>query len=444
MNANDKISLLVDKGTFEDNHINNNSIYVTGFAKINELKVYIFATNQNYNPSTDTRKEIFKHEISFINEANTYPFLVLLDTIEDKYKKRGKQILSETSNYLLMSEYGVGGLYRAFGELKGTVPIICVIFGNITSSKSFIAGFSDIVIMLKNTHLCLGSPSIVKMMIGETNNFNDLAGAYTHSTISGISDILCDTEEKAKKTIKQLVSLLSRHKFHSSNTNFYPNKNNLVPIDITNLDIKSLIKNIADTNSVVEYKELYAKEIYTVFSKISGISVGILANNSKQRGGIIFPETCDKMITFINLCNQFNFPLIFLGDTPGFMIGQQSENNAIIKKGAKLFETIVKVKTPKITIIINKAHSAGLYAMAGRGLKPNNFISFSNAYISIFSDYTLKKMFNDDFFDENNFVASKNNKKTLSDLEKNKLIDKVIEPKNITEVHFPYLPLMLC
>jgi acetyl-CoA carboxylase carboxyltransferase component len=118
---------------------------------------------------------------------------------------------------------------------------------------------------------------------------------------------------------------------------------------------------------------------------------GILANNSRVRGGILFPETCDKMSRFISICDAFNIPLVFLADTPGFMIGTAAEQAGIIKSSSMLFSAIANAAVPKLTVAVRRAHTAGLYAMAGPGFDPAEFLALPTAIVSVFGKKALDR-----------------------------------------------------
>jgi len=144
-----------------------------------------------------------------------------------------------------------------------------------------------------------------------------------------------------------------------------------------------LLDRILDANSFFEIKKLYAPEIITGLAKLDGRVIGMLANNSNVKGGILFSESANKAARFVQLCDAFNIPLLFLTDVPGFMIGSAVEKSGIIRAGAKMILAVSEATVPKISVIVRKAYGAGLYAMCGPGFKPDCCIALPTAQIAV-------------------------------------------------------------
>jgi acetyl-CoA carboxylase carboxyltransferase component len=145
----------------------------------------------------------------------------------------------------------------------------------------------------------------------------------------------------------------------------------------------AVIDAIVDEGSFVELKRLYAKEIITGLARIEGRAVGIVANQPKHKGGVLFVDSADKAARFIWTCNAFNIPLLFLADVPGFMIGTQVEREGIIRHGAKMISAVSEATVPKISVIVRKAYGAGLYAMAGPAFDPDCCLALPSASIAV-------------------------------------------------------------
>ena len=144
-----------------------------------------------------------------------------------------------------------------------------------------------------------------------------------------------------------------------------------------------LIDRVIDEGSFCEIKKLFAKELITGLARIDGQAVGILANQPKSKGGVLFHDSADKAAKFINLCDAFHIPLIFLSDVPGFMIGTQVEKLGIIRHGAKMIFAMSEATVPKLSVIVRKAYGAGLYAMAGPAFEPDACIALTTAQIAV-------------------------------------------------------------
>ncbi len=145
----------------------------------------------------------------------------------------------------------------------------------------------------------------------------------------------------------------------------------------------AVVAEIVDDGSWLEIKSLFAREILTGFARIDGRSVGIIANQPKWLGGVLFVDSADKAARFIWLCDAFNIPLIFLADVPGFMIGTKVERQGIIRAGAKMIAAVSEATVPKISVIVRKAYGAGLYAMCGPAFEPDACLALPTASIAV-------------------------------------------------------------
>jgi acetyl-CoA carboxylase carboxyltransferase component len=151
----------------------------------------------------------------------------------------------------------------------------------------------------------------------------------------------------------------------------------------TSFDIKELIGALVDAGSFCEVHARWAKELVVGYARLDGRVVGIVANQPRQKGGVLFVDSADKAARFIMTCNAFNIPLLFLADVPGFMIGTGVERQGIIRHGAKMISAVSEATVPKISVIVRKAYGAGLYAMAGPAFEPDCCIALPGASIAV-------------------------------------------------------------
>ncbi len=142
-------------------------------------------------------------------------------------------------------------------------------------------------------------------------------------------------------------------------------------------------KGLLDGGDLFEIQPLWAKEVVTGFGRLNGKVVGVVANNSMFKGGVLFVDSADKATRFVQLCDAFNVPLLFLSDVPGFMVGSAVEKQGIIRHGAKMITAISEATVPKICVVVRKAYGAGLYAMAGPGFEPDATIALPTAKIAV-------------------------------------------------------------
>jgi acetyl-CoA carboxylase carboxyltransferase component len=147
--------------------------------------------------------------------------------------------------------------------------------------------------------------------------------------------------------------------------------------------MKRLIDALVDEDSLLEIHPRWAKELIVGYARLDGAVIGIVANQPKHKGGVLFSDSADKAARFIWTCNAFNVPLLFLADVPGFMIGTQVERDGIIRHGAKMISAVSEATVPKISVIVRKAYGAGLYAMAGPAFDPDCCLALPSASIAV-------------------------------------------------------------
>ena len=242
-----------------------------------------------------------------------------------------------------------------------------------------------------NASMYLGSPRMAEMVIGEKVSLEELGGARMHCSVSGCGDALVKTEEDAIDFARRYIALMPQNSDErapmASAGHPKPHQTPLeqvIPVDENKpFDIMAVVNAIIDEGTFVEIKKLFAKETITGLARIEGRVVGIVANQPKYKGGVLFVDSADKAARFIWLCDAFNIPLVYLADVPGFMIGTVVEKQGIIRAGAKMIAAVSEATVPKISVIVRKAYGAGLYAMCGPAFEPDACIALPNASIAV-------------------------------------------------------------
>ncbi|WP_147534820.1 acyl-CoA carboxylase subunit beta [Bacillus marasmi] len=357
---------------------------VTGQGKINGQRVCFMANDPTVKAGSWGAKTVEKMiRIQETAEKLKIPILYLVDSA-------GARITSQLE--MFPGRRGAGRIFYNQVKLSGLVPQICILFGPSAAGGAYIPAFCDIVIMVDgNASMYLGSPRMAEKVIGEKVSLEEMGGAKMHCSISGCGDVLVKTEAEAIERARCYTSYFPKNylrlppnspsapprQFEKSIAEILPINQN-VPFDM-----HELIQRVVDEASFFEIKELYAKEIITGFARVEGKPIGIIANQSKVKGGVIFVDTADKATKFITLCDAFNIPLLFLADVPGFMIGTKVERAGIIRHGAKMIAALSEATVPKISVIVRKAYGAGLYAMAGPAFEPDCCLAFPNAQIAV-------------------------------------------------------------
>lgn len=357
---------------------------VTGIGKINGQSVCVMANDSTVKAGSWGKRTVEKMiRIQETAEKLEIPILYLVDSA-------GARITDQIE--MFPGRRGAGRIFHNQIKLSGRVPQICLLFGPSAAGGAYIPAFCDIVIMVEgNASMYLGSPRMAEMVIGEKVSLEEMGGAKMHCSVSGCGDVLVKTEEEAIEFTRNYLTYFPNNfrekphqqenqepkSFEQSITDLIP-KNQNAPFNMY-----EFIERIIDRNSFCEIKKLFAPEIITGLARLNGKPVGIIANQPKVKGGVLFPDSADKAAKFIQLCDAFNIPLLFLMDIPGFMIGTQVERAGIIRHGAKMLAMMSEATVPKISVVVRKAYGAGLYAMAGPGFDPDCCLALPTAQIAV-------------------------------------------------------------
>jgi acetyl-CoA carboxylase carboxyltransferase component len=390
--ARDRIARLVDAGTFvEDAALANNldpelpaDGVVTGTAKIDGRTVCIMANDSTVKAGSWGRRTVEK--ILRIQETASdlrAPLFYLVDSA-------GARITDQIE--MFPGRRGAGRIFYNQVALSGQIPQICVLFGPSAAGGAYIPAFCDVVIMVEgNASMYLGSPRMAEMVIGEKVTLEEMGGAKMHCSVSGCGDVLAKTEEDAIAWARRYLGYfpVRAGELPPTAAAKAPKASGkrieeIVPVDENKaFDMMAVIHEIIDEGSWCEIKALFAREILTGFARIEGRVVGIVANQPKWLGGVLFVDSADKAARFISLCDAFEVPLLYLADVPGFMIGTKVERQGIIRAGAKMIAAVSEASVPKISVVVRKAYGAGLYAMCGPAFEPDACLALGTASIAV-------------------------------------------------------------
>ncbi len=288
---------------------------------------------------------------------------------------------------------GSGHLFREEVVMSGVIPQVAALMGPCAAGTAYIPGLADFVPMVKGRgSMALAGPHLVRAAVGEEVTQEELGGSRVHCRKSGVGDLEVADDHECIQRIKEYLSFLP-----SSNTAPLPRVPTDDPIDRADdelldvlpesnrkpYDMYEVIRRIVDDGVFFDLKPQWAKTIITCFARFDGRSVGIVANQPKQLGGILDNDSADKAARFVNLCNAFGIPLLFLQDVPGFMVGSKVEQAGIIRHGAKMLHAVAAATVPKVTVVLRKAYGAGYYVMCGRAYEPDLIVAWPSAEISV-------------------------------------------------------------
>lgn len=357
---------------------------VTGIGKINGEAVCVMANDSTVKAGSWGKRTVEK--ILRIQETAMkleIPMFYLVDSA-------GARITDQVE--MFPGRRGAGRIFHNQIKLSGRVPQVCLLFGPSAAGGAYIPAFCDIVVMVDgNASMYLGSPRMAEKVIGEKVSLEEMGGANMHCSVSGVGDVLVQTEQEAISFSQKYVSYFPTNfrqnpkitearevKFiEKSVTDIIPENQNAP------FNMYDLIDKLIDEESFCEIKKKFAPELITGLARINGKPIGIIANQPKVKGGVLFPDSADKSAKFVQLCDAFHIPLLFLVDVPGFMIGTRVERAGIIRHGAKMVATMSEATVPKISVIVRKAYGAGLYAMAGPAFEPDSCIALPTAHIAV-------------------------------------------------------------
>jgi acetyl-CoA carboxylase carboxyltransferase component len=266
-----------------------------------------------------------------------------------------------------------------------------VLFGPSAAGGAYIPAFCDIVIMRDgNASMYLGSPRMAEMVIGEKVTLEEMGGARMHTSKSGCGHALVASDEEAVAFARRYLAYMPTNYLDAppaapavAPASAEP-LTQLIPEDENKpFDMHDVLDTLLDGGSFLEIHARWAKELIVGYGRLDGSVVGVVANQPKVKGGVLFVDSSDKAARFIQTCNAFNVPLLFLADVPGFMVGTQVEREGIIRHGAKMVSAVSEATVAKISVIVRKAYGAGLYAMAGPAFEPDCCIALPSAHIAV-------------------------------------------------------------
>ena len=389
--ARDRIQKLIDPGSWIEDGLFANSEagdlpadgIITGFAKVGGVTVGILANDSTVKAGSWGVHTVEKM-IRLQEQAGklAIPIYYLIDSA-------GARITDQV--LMFPGRRGAGKIFNMQCRLSGYVPQICVLFGPSAAGGAYVPAFCDVVIMVEgNASMYLGSPRMAESVIGEKVTLEEMGGARMHCSTSGVGDVLAANEDEALSLAKKYLSYFPKT-FDAAlpvEKSKKPAKelilDKILPANPAQAyDMQNIIDTLVDEGSFFEMKKLFAKEMITGFARIDGKVVGIIANQPKQKGGVIFVDSADKAARFIFLCDAFSIPLLFLADVPGFMIGSQVEKAGIIRHGAKMVYAMSEATVPKVCVVIRKAFGAGLYAMGGPGFDPDCTLALATGQIAV-------------------------------------------------------------
>lgn len=395
--ARERILTLLDPSTFvefdklvthrcNDFGMNKNKIpgdgMITGYGKIDGRITFVFAQDFTVFGGTMSRANADK-VVKVMDMALTTgaPIIGLNDS--------GGARIQEGVESLA----GYADIFYRNVMASGVVPQISAIFGPCAGGAVYSPAMTDFILMVKDTsYMFVTGPEVIKTVTHEEVTMNDLGGAMTHNTRSGVAHFVADNDEQVLMMIRELMSFLP-----SNNMEDPPMQpctddimrqdeklQNIVPVDPNKpYDMKELITVVIDNHNFFEVMPFYAQNIITGFARLGGRPVGIVANQPAFLAGVLDINSALKGARFVRFCDCFNIPLITFEDVPGFLPGTIQEYGGIIKHGAKLLYAFCEATVPKITVITRKAYGGAYCVMSSKHIGGDVNFAYPTAEIAV-------------------------------------------------------------
>ncbi len=367
---------------------------VCGVGQICDRSVMIIANDATIKAGAffpETVKKVLRAQR--IAMENFLPLIYLVDSAG---------VFLPMQDEIFPDEDDFGRIFRNNAVISAMgIPQLAAIMGNCVAGGGYLPVLCDKLVMTEGSGLYLAGPALVKSAIGQEVSHEELGGALMHAEISGTIDFREANDEDCLVRLRQLVETMPHDEIASPYRREEEQLPDMVPAAIydvaptdpqTQFDVRDLLKYFIDRDTFLEYKSEYGETIVCGYARIGGFPVGIVANQRMaiktkreglQFGGVIYVDSADKAARFIMDCNQNWLPLVFIQDVMGFMVGRDSEQNGIIRAGAKLVNVLSNSRVPKITVITGGSYGAGNYAMCGKAFDPRFIFAWPNARYAV-------------------------------------------------------------
>jgi len=397
LTARERIHFLLDEGTFEEigMFVTHRSVdfgmetekypgdgVVTGYGNINGRLTYVFS--QDFTVFGGSLSETHAEKICRIMELamqNGAPLIGLNDS--------GGARIQEG----VVSLGGYADIFYRNVQASGVIPQLSAIMGPCAGGAVYSPAITDFILMVEHTsYMFVTGPSVVKTVTHEEVNAEELGGAFTHATKSGVTHFSCVNELDAIRHIKSLLSYMPQNceekasslPYASNEDESRPLLTQLIPDNANQpYDVREIIEQLADESTFLEVHKDFAENVVVGFARLAGRSIGIIANQPAYLAGVLDNHASVKAARFVRFCDCFNIPLLVLEDVPGFLPGTDQEWNGIITNGAKLLYAFSEATVPRITVITRKAYGGAYDVMNSKHIGADMNYAWPTAEIAV-------------------------------------------------------------
>ena len=377
LNARERIAHLADAGTFLESGLFAVSKFaqardkspadgkIAGFAKIDGREVAI--VSNDFTVMGASSSEVNTSKVGHVKKVATgrgMPMVFL-----------GESTGARMPDVMGAAAITGGDRPTQYLRMRET-PWVAAVLGHCYGSSSWYAALGDFVVMRKGAITAVSSVRLTSMAISEEVDPEALGGWKMHTEVTGMVDLAVDTDEQALDAIRRFLSYLPSHHKEAPPVHPVPAESGkdahkileILPESRTKVyDVRKILNLIYDANSLFELKPRFGRSIVTALARLDGKTVGVIANNPFVKGGAIDPDSCDKVVSFLVLCDSFNIPLIFMVDQPGFLIGVEGERAGAIGRVMNWMNALSLVTVPKISVSMRKSYGQAVLNMGGSG-----------------------------------------------------------------------------
>jgi propionyl-CoA carboxylase beta chain len=397
LTARERIDLLLDPGTFVelDQLARHRSTafgidkerplgdgVVTGWGRIDGRKVFVFS--QDFTVFGGSLGEVFAEKICKIMDLATAtgsPVIGINDS--------GGARIQEG----VVSLNGYGRIFDRNVQASGVIPQISVNMGPTAGGAVYSPSMTDFIFMVKGTsHMFITGPDVIRTVTGEEVTFEELGGAMTHASRSGVASFVAEDEPSCLEAVRYLLSFLPSNNMEEPPSyepeddplRSDPALDTVIP-DSPNkpYDMRSVIEMVVDDGEFFEVFPFWAKNIVIGFSRLNGHTVGIVGNQPMEMAGTLDIDSSSKAARFVRFCDAFNIPLVAFVDVPGFMPGTDQEYGGIIRHGAKLLYAFCESTVPRMTVITRKAYGGAYVVMNSKSIRADYCVAWPTAEIAV-------------------------------------------------------------
>jgi len=397
LTARERIDLLLDKGSFVETDalaVHRSHDFgmertrppgdgvVTGWGHVDGRKVFVFS--QDFTVIGGSLGEVMAEKICKVMDLATSTGAPVVG-INDSGGARIQEGAAALAGY--------GTIFDRNVRASGVIPQISVIMGPCAGGAVYSPAITDFIYMVKETaHMFITGPEVIRTVTGEEISFEELGGAMTHASRSGVASLVAQDEEDCLAQVRYLLSFLPSNNVEDppayAPTDDPDRRDDglaaLVPAEArAPYDMKDVVRHIVDDGDFYEILPFYAMSIVVGFARLDGRTIGVVANQPKVLAGVLDIESSEKAARFIRFCDAFNIPLVTLVDVPGFMPGTNQEYGGIIRHGAKLLYAFAEATVPRVTVITRKAYGGAYVVMNSKHLRADASFAWPTAEIAV-------------------------------------------------------------